>query len=321
MRGGRAQVASNCSEATEAAELYLSAGGDAAGAVITGFFAAAGAYPGVLLGPATALLADPGAARARAFDGRVCQPGGGPRRARGWLPGARAPDAARVGVAHAGGCLLLCGRYAPTFSPRRWLAPGIAAAGAAGKGQRASVLESVSRLGAAALQSGSVARALLHAVGPVAGGLLTQHDLDGVRTRDCEAACKSADTPLDGPPSGTRPDTILEARAPWATSPPTGLTGHWQAQRQRQLALIATDAAGRVAGVVFDCAEEGFPIEELALLAPFLASPPVRGEPRIAPGQPLPSPAPLCIELGPRGPVAITANLQENRLRLRTGLD
>lgn len=314
MRGFRRQVVGNCPVACEAAEACFVSGGDAVGAVITGFFAAAGAFPGVLLGPATVLLAEPGGSRVRAFDGRVRQPGGGPRRPRGWPPGVAVPTEARVGVAQAAAGVLLCGRYGPVFSPRRWLAPGLAAANEAGHVERARVLEAVSRLGAAALQRGGIANAMLHAAGPVAGGLLTQHDLDCVWTLDCEASCSASPGSAESHSAGA----ALYAQAPWNTlseSSPEH-AGSLQSQALRQLALLATDAAGRVAGITFDCAEEGLLLSELQLLAPLLAFPPIRGEPRVPPGQPIPAPAPIHIELGHRGPVGVVAELAEGTLRL-----
>ena len=48
----------------------LAKGGSAVDAVLSGYFAAAGAYPGVLLGPVTLLIGGTGSGD-RAFDGRV----------------------------------------------------------------------------------------------------------------------------------------------------------------------------------------------------------------------------------------------------------
>ena len=60
--------------AEEAAQHILAEAGTAADALIAGFFAAAGARPGVLFSPVQTLIAGPGVG-ARAFDGRARQPG------------------------------------------------------------------------------------------------------------------------------------------------------------------------------------------------------------------------------------------------------
>jgi len=54
IRGARAAASEGT--ASEAAQAVLDAGGGAIDAIIAGFFAAAGAHPGVLLGPAVALV-------------------------------------------------------------------------------------------------------------------------------------------------------------------------------------------------------------------------------------------------------------------------
>jgi hypothetical protein len=64
-----ATAVSSDTTAREAAQAYLDAGGDAVGAVVAGFFAAAGESPGVLLGPVGLIVAQVGMG-VRAFDGR-----------------------------------------------------------------------------------------------------------------------------------------------------------------------------------------------------------------------------------------------------------
>jgi gamma-glutamyltranspeptidase/glutathione hydrolase len=70
----RALARSNDPVCEAAAGVELAKGGTAIDAVLAGYFAAAGAYPGVLLGPVTLLLGGTGSGD-RAFDGRVGQPG------------------------------------------------------------------------------------------------------------------------------------------------------------------------------------------------------------------------------------------------------
>ena len=92
----RALARSNDPLCEAAAGEELAKGGSAVDAVLSGYFAAAGAYPGVLLGPVTLLIGGTGSGD-RAFDGRVRQPGKNAKRPRGTLPGEEPPLAARVG--------------------------------------------------------------------------------------------------------------------------------------------------------------------------------------------------------------------------------
>src|SRR4051812_9922053 len=93
----RALAISNDPLAEEAAQAQLAQGGSAVGAVLAGFFAAAGGYSGVLLSPLSILVAGIGTG-GRAFDGRLRQPGLGTKRPRGFLPDEAIPIAARVAV-------------------------------------------------------------------------------------------------------------------------------------------------------------------------------------------------------------------------------
>src|SRR5688572_32963231 len=93
----RSAAIANDSVAEEAAQDFLLSGGSAVGAVLSGFFAASGAYAGVLLAPLSLLVAGVGSG-ARAFDGRLRQPGRGTKRPRGFKQNEAIPDAARVAV-------------------------------------------------------------------------------------------------------------------------------------------------------------------------------------------------------------------------------
>jgi gamma-glutamyltranspeptidase/glutathione hydrolase len=61
--------------------------------------------------------------------------------------------------------------------------------------------------------------------------------------------------------------------------------------------VCAGDAHGRFAGLFCNYAVKGLAIEELELIAPFAASPVIRGIPRVKPGSPLPSAMPLTVRL------------------------
>ncbi|HYP88320.1 MAG TPA: hypothetical protein VEQ59_09200, partial [Polyangiaceae bacterium] len=80
----RALARSNDALCEAAAGEVLARGSTAIDAVIAGYFAAAGAYPGVLFGSVTVLLGGTGSGD-RAFDGRVRQPGRNAKRPRGTL--------------------------------------------------------------------------------------------------------------------------------------------------------------------------------------------------------------------------------------------
>lgn len=268
--------------ATEVAREHLLSGGDAVGAVVAGFFAAAGQAPGVLFSPVGLMLAQVGAG-VRAFDGRQRQPGIGLRRARGVAEGDTIPAAARVAAPGSVAALLVALRYGRSVSLSRVVAAGASLARQAGCARRAEVLEQIERLGAAALASPAIARPLIHAAGPTEGGALCARDLETVAEIDRPAAA-------DG---GVR-------RVPWADErldPSLVPTAEWDARAERQQGLCACDAAGGVAALCYDDAVSGLSVEELELLLPLDAVPVRRGMPRVAPGTLLPAPTPLGIEL------------------------
>lgn len=291
--------------AREAAQAYLQGGGDAVGAVVSGFFAAAGTYPGVLLGPLGLLIARVGVG-VRAFDGRQRQPGLGVRRPRGLSADDAIPLAARAAAPSGIAALLVALRYGPNVSLAKVTAAGINAAKRAGCARRAEVLDHIQRLGAAALAAPAISRPLLHAAGPVEGGSLSAGDLEFIPELDHPAH-------IEG----------LRRTAPWAAqrlAPDQEEQGSWQAQSARQQVLCACDLGGGVAVLCYDDAPSGLDIPELELTLPLHAVPPRRGAQRLAPGRFIPAPAPMFIEtaagdvasaagaeLGERGTVAVRA--------------
>ncbi|MEY2930527.1 MAG: hypothetical protein RL033_1276, partial [Pseudomonadota bacterium] len=174
-----AQAAASEPVAQEAAHAYLQAGGDAVGAVVTGFFAAAGQDAGVLLGSIGLLIAQVGGG-VRAFDGRTRQPGLEARRPRGLNPEDAVPTAARVAAPTSIAALLVALRYGQQLPIGKILAPGIALAKDHGYERRAAVLEQIQRLGAAALSAPSISRPMIHLAGPSEGGTLGTADLAAI---------------------------------------------------------------------------------------------------------------------------------------------
>jgi hypothetical protein len=267
--------------AGEAAQAYLQAGGDAIGAVASGFFAAAGQTPGVLFGPLALLIAQVGAG-VRAFDGRQRQPGLEQRRPRGLGPEDTASPAARVAVPSGIAALLVALRYGQQVSLSKVVSPGLGIAKQLGCERRAAVLDQIQRLGAAALAAPAISRPLIHLAGPSEGGLLGLADLAAIPEIDHPA--RSLDR--------TR-------IAPWENAPPdpVGADLEWQEQLMRQQGLCARDLRGGLAALCYDRVSHGLTVDELELMLPLQAVPPRRGIPRVAPGSFLPAPTPLSIEL------------------------
>ena len=265
--------------AGEAAQAYLQAGGDAIGAVASGFFAAAGQTPGVLFGPLALLIAQVGAG-VRAFDGRQRQPGLEQRRPRGLGPDDQAPLAARVAVPSGIAALLVALRYGQQGSLAKVVSAGLGIAKQLGCERRAAVLDQIQRLGAAALAAPLISRALIHLAGPSEGGMLGIADLAAIPEIDHPARSLG----------GTRV-------APWDSTDSGRADLDWQEQLTRQQGLCARDLRGGLAALCYDRVSHGLAVDELELLLPLYAVPPRRGVPRVAPGTFLPAPTPLTIEL------------------------
>jgi hypothetical protein len=275
----RALSRSNDSVCDAAAAGELSRGGSAIDAVLAGYFAAAGAYPGVLLGPVTVLLGGVGSGD-RAFDGRVRQPGRNAKRPRGSLQGQTPPEAARVGVPCSVPALAVALGYGAQSTLARLVQPGVALARERGAERRARVLERVGEVGVLALSEPELSLALVRAFGAPSGGAITPSDFAAPAGLDVAAQRVER----DGAPLLT---------APWAETAPGSLL--------RGVAVCAVDVNGLFAAAVFEAEPVGAPVEELELVAPLVAAPTLRGVPRVAPGTPLPSAAPIAIELDSSG--------------------
>jgi hypothetical protein len=268
---GAAATASDATAAS-AARTALEASGSAIDAILAGFFAAAGAHPDVLFGPAIALAAGVGVG-ARAFDGRPAQPGRGAPRPRGFVDEKSVPDAAYVAVPRSLGMLVLLHGYLGRSRLKDLVRAGIAAAESAGANARAAVLREVGSLGAVALRVRDVERALLGAGGPVAGGVLTAEDL---------AEVMPAEATVHASPLG---NAVSALRTPW----PIG-----ELVRPAEV-IVACDVWGAVAALAYTRAGEGVAVPELELILGRDAIPVRRGVPRVAPGTLLPAAAPIAI--------------------------
>jgi gamma-glutamyltranspeptidase/glutathione hydrolase len=250
---------------------------------VSGFFAAAGDSPGVLFGAVGLIVAQVGMG-VRAFDGRQRQPGLGQRRARGLAPGDALLAAARVAVPGGIAALLVALRYGRSVALSKIVSPGIGLAKKAGCERRAEALDTIQRLGAAALASPGIARPLIHLAGPSEGGALGLGDLEFIPELDQPA----------------RSDGVLRVPS-WVDERLDSSQiseSDWQDQALRQHGLCASDATGGLAALCYDSAIAGLRVDALELLLPLAAVPVRRGLPRVMPGRFIPAPTPLAIEFG-----------------------
>ncbi|RYZ08887.1 MAG: hypothetical protein EOO73_06220 [Myxococcales bacterium] len=271
----RALARSNDPACEAAAGEELAKGASAVDAVLAGYFAAAGAYPAVLLGPVTLLVGGTGSGE-RAFDGRVRQPGKGAKRPRGTLPGAEPPMAARVGVPNSVPALAVALGYGGTATLARLVQSGVALARERGAERRAAVLSRVGEVGALAFSEPELSRALVRAFGAPNGGLLTPADFSRPENLDAPAVRREG-----------------HLSAPWAADAPAPFL--------RGTTVSAIDVNGLFVAAAFECQPEALYVDELELSAPLLAVPTLRGVARTAPGTQLAAPAPIWIDFDDAG--------------------
>jgi gamma-glutamyltranspeptidase/glutathione hydrolase len=283
--------------AGEAAEDCLLAGGSAVAAVLCGFFAAAGAYSGVLLGPLSVLVAGVGVG-ARAFDGRLRQPGHGSKRPRGFLGEEPIPQGAYVAVPGAIAAAAVALAYEGERGLGALVRHGVQRAERAGAESRAGLLRVVRGLGAQAFGDPAFVRPMMHVAGPSEGGLLTSTDFAVVPPEiDVQATAHPSD------------ESWFET--PWASeiegdgaSSPDGT----------QYVVVAFDNRGVAAAASFLRAKEGVSFDAMELTAPRTASPVLRGVTRVAPGERLACPASLAIHIEGGRPSAVIASPTKLRL-------
>jgi len=274
----RTAVLGNDPVAEEAAEEFMTASGSAVGAVLAGFFAAAGAHAGVLLGPVSMLVGGIGQG-VRAFDGRLRQPGLGAKRPRGFTAGESIPAAARVGVPAGVAAVLVAYAYDGGQSLGSILCAGIRRAERSGAPARARLLGRIRAVGAAALAEAGFTRALLRVAGPSEGGLLTPSDFNRIPEVDVPT--------LERPGWGG-----IVAEPPWSRK--LDELGDL-ARLGTGYAVCAVDARGVLAALCYRRVDTGLDVGELELEAPLWAVPVRRGVARVAPGKPLPAPAPIAL--------------------------
>jgi gamma-glutamyltranspeptidase len=246
--------------------------GNAVDAVIAGALMAAAESPSVLLGPFQFLAGGAGAGLI-AIDGRVRQPGVGAPRPRGFLADEPVPDAAHVGVPAMPSAMITALATLGAGSLLKVGGPALAWARSRSP-ERAFVLEAIARKGAPALAEDSIAGELTAVAGRVARGLLTTEDLAAARPFLSRCEERSLE------PSG-----ILEV--PWTNEGATGAS--------YTHVVAAADSRGMVAIACYEAPVDGVAVPALGLVAPRAAAPVLRGKPRVTPGEPRPSAAPIAI--------------------------
>jgi gamma-glutamyltranspeptidase/glutathione hydrolase len=250
--------------------------GNAVDAVVAGVLMAAAESPGVLLGPVQLLSGGAGAGLL-AIDGRVRQPGLEAPRPRGFLPGEAIPEAARVGVPALPAALATAVASLGSVTLLRAVGPALAVAKSRSP-ERARVLEAIARHGAPAMAEHAVSVELVAAAGRAARGLLTPEDLAGARP---------VVTRCDERSLGTSGVLTVPWRSP-AGEATSGATTH---------VVAAADGRGLVAIACYEILLDGVPVPALGLVAPRLASPVLRGQPRVAPGEARLASAPMALRM------------------------
>jgi gamma-glutamyltranspeptidase/glutathione hydrolase len=259
----------------QAAQAVLEEGGSAVDAVIAGWFAAAGAAPGVLFAPLVLLVAGAGAG-ARAFDGRAVQPGQGAPRPRGFVREDEIPAGARVAVPRSLAAIALAHGQRGRVRLGALARAGQTIAEGLGAKRRAAVLRTVGEVAALSLRGRDVSRAFLAAGGVVAGGIVTEQDLEAPQPAEADAVV----TRLAGDASAIT--------VPWAPPPERARGGD---------AIVAVDGRGVVAALGF-CGprdHEAISLPDLECTVAGDAVPVRRGVTRVAPGTVLPASAAIAV--------------------------
>jgi hypothetical protein len=198
----------------------------------------------------------------------------GAPRPRGVVAGDPVPPQARVGVPALPAALATLSASLGRMAFRRAAGAAVEQARAEAP-ERSAVLEALARRGAAALLDDAVAGELEAAAGRAAGGALTRDDLGAVRP--VVIAC---------PERSLEPENVL--LAPWREA---GAAGSGAATH----VVAAADSRGLVAIACYEAPLEGLPMPALGLVAPAAASPVLRGQTRVRPGQPRPAAAPIAL--------------------------
>ncbi|APR75237.1 Hypothetical protein A7982_00583 [Minicystis rosea] len=291
IRGAKAAASQRA--AAEAADAALVGGAGAVDAIIAGFFGAAGADPGVLLAPAVAIVAGFGAG-GRAFDGRAAQPGRGAPRPRGFVDEASIPKGARVASPRTIGMLALLHTYRGRSTFANLSRAGVLTAESAGSKPRAALIRKVGSAGVLSLRAPDVARSLLAVGGVVAGGTLTEADLEESAPAEMDAISTSIG---EGVTAFTSPFSLTidpgAPQKPGSVPPPPPSAA---VLRDAEF-VVACDGRGVIAALAYAPAKEGVTLPEHEITLGLDAIPVRRGVTRVAPGTVLPMAVPVGIAM------------------------
>jgi hypothetical protein len=277
MERSRAVATASEGNVAEAATATLGRG-NAVDAVVAGVFAAAAASPSVLLGPVQILFGGAGLGL-RAVDGRVRQAGKGAPRPRGFTADQMVAPAARVGISALPAALAAAIASSGAMTLNQVLAPAIAQA----SGARKDLLRKIAQRGPSVLASEPIAGEIVAVCGRIAGGLVTRDDLDSI----LPVIVPAEEIALEG--AARRAAFIPWREAALARRSEPSLPGAYVH------IVAAVDHRGLVAVACYERPEDGVTIEPLGLVAPFAASPVLRSEPRVKPGTPTPTAAPIAL--------------------------
>jgi hypothetical protein len=281
---GGAAVATHTGAESAALEV-LAAGGSAVEAAITGFFVAAGDSSWTLFAPLTAALAA-GGAGISFFDGRARQPGKSVDRPLRWERD-KAPAVVRAAAPGSIAALsALAAMASASMTPL--VAPGVAAAKAAGANSRAKLLTRIGKATTLAMGERWVGEALREAAPPIEGSLIGPDDL------------------VDIVPDVVRGRVTGElgryvAVAPWLEG------GELPLSSDVRLCILVADSRGSLVTILSEPPRGTLPIFDGELGLPLVADPPRKGLTRTKPGTPLPCPAPVVAVLENDMPVALLA--------------
>jgi hypothetical protein len=271
--------------------------GNAVDAVAAAVFAAAALDPSVLLGPFQMLVGGAGAGL-RAVDGRVRQPGLGLPRPRGFLATQAVPLAARVAVPALPSAVAVAIATFGGVPLSKIMAPALDLARAWPKG-RGAVLRRIAQRGPAAMTPAHLGGELIASAGRVAGGLLSERDLEELRPT--VATCKATSM-------GDRQVVTV----PWAALAVKETTESAVDGRGVRV-VLCIDRRGLWAVACYEVSSEGLEIVELGLVAPPNAAPVMRGEARVRPGTPRTASAPIALVVEPGGAPTLGAGIERER--------
>jgi gamma-glutamyltranspeptidase/glutathione hydrolase len=160
------------------------------------------------------------------------------------------------------------------------MAPAIAMA----DGPRKDLLRKIAQRGPSAIVAEAISSELVAVCGRIAGGLLTRDDLDAA----LPAIIPAREIPLRG-------SSRRAAFIPWREAALAEKRTEAPLPASFVHVVAALDHRGLVAVACYERPGEGVEVETLGLVAPYTASPVLRGKTRVRPGSPVAAAAPLAL--------------------------